>query len=144
MSIGVWQIIIIAVIVLGAVGIPAYAIATDSSDRSMQRRGWWLWTGIFVAFAAMISLFGYLASEALTWVTVGLSLIFALILPWFMAQRFLWRVRDAGWDPKLAYLYIFPLINLIPWLLLLFLPTAGAQQEKIIYQRGGHPPSPTQ
>ncbi len=131
MSIGVWQIIIIiAVIVVGLVGIPAYAIATDSSGRSMQRQGWWLWTGIFVAFAAMILLFYHFASEALTWVTVGLFLIFVLILPWFMAPRFLWRVRDAGWDPKLAYFYIFPLINFIPWLFLLFLPTASAAQEK--------------
>jgi hypothetical protein len=82
----------------------------------------------------MISLFDHLASAALAWITVGLSLIFALILPWFMAQRFLWRVRDVGWDPRLAYLFIFPLFNLIPWLLLLFLPTAGAEQEKIIYE----------
>ena len=134
MSIGIWQIIIIAVIVLGAVGIPAYAIATDSSGRSMRRSGWWLWTGIFVAFAAMISLFNHLASDALTWVSVGLSLIFALILPWFMAQRFLWRVHDVGWNPQLAYLFIFPLINLIPWLLLLFIPTARAQREKISNQ----------
>ena len=95
----------------------------------MGRSGWWLWTGIFAAFAAMISLFDHLASEALTWITVGLSLIFALILPWFMAQRFLWRVRDAGWNPVLAYLYIFPLFNLIPCLLLLFLPTSSAAQE---------------
>ena len=131
MSIGVWQIIIIAVIVLGAVGIPAYAIATDRSDRSLRRQGWWLWTGIFVAFVVMILLIEGLASEALEWVSVGLALIFVLILPWFMAQRFLWRVRDAGWDLKLAYLYIFPLINLIPWLLLLFLPTASAPREKI-------------
>ena len=134
MPIGIWQFIIVAVIVVGAVGIPAYAIATDSSGRSMRRRGWWLWTGIFVTFVGMISLFDHLASEALTWVTVGLALIFALILPWFIAQRFLWRVRDVGWDPRLAYLYIFPMVNLIPWLLLLFLPTAGAQREKIIYQ----------
>jgi uncharacterized membrane protein YhaH (DUF805 family) len=130
MSVGVWQIIIIAVIVLGAVGIPAFAIATDNSGRSIRRQGWWLWTGVFVAFVGMISLFDHLASEALTWVTVGLALIFALILPWFMAQRFLWRVRDAGWSPQFAYLFIFPVINLIPWLLLLFVPTASAPQEK--------------
>ena len=134
MSTGVWQIIIIAVIVLGAVGIPAFAVATDGSGRSMGRPGWWLWTGVFVAFAAMIWLFDRLASENLSWVSVGFSLIFVLILPWFMAQRFLWRVRDVGWDPRLAYLYIFPVINLIPWLFLLFLPTSGARREKIIVQ----------
>jgi hypothetical protein len=100
----------------------------------MGRPGWWLWTGVFVAFAAMIWIFDRLASENLSWVSVGFSLIFMLILPWFMAQRFLWRVRDVGWDPRLAYLYIFPVINLIPWLFLLFLPTAGARREKIIVE----------
>lgn len=134
MTAGLWQIIIIVVVVLGAVGIPAYAIATDGSGRSMGRPGWWLWTGIFVGFVGMISLFDHLVGEALTWITVGLALIFALILPWFMAQRFLWRVRDVGWDPRLGYLYIFPVINFIPWVLLLFLPSAGAQQEKILYE----------
>ena len=132
MSTGVWQLIIIAVIVLGAVGIPAFAIATDSSGRSMGRSGWWLWTGVFAAFVVMILVFDRLASDALSWITVGLSLIFVLILPWFMGQRFLWRVRDAGWDPKLAYIYIFPGVNLIPWLLLLYLPSANAPHEKII------------
>jgi hypothetical protein len=39
-----------------------------------------------------------------------------------------------GWDPRLAYLYIFPVINLIPWLFLLFLPTSGARYEKIIVE----------
>ena len=130
MPVGVWEIIIVAAIVLGAVGIPAFAIATDNSGRSLGRQGWWLWTGIFAAFMVMIPLFEHLVSETLKWIYVGYLMVFALILPWFMAQRFLWRVRDAGLDPKLAYVFIFPVINLIPWLLLLFLPTARAPQEK--------------
>ncbi len=132
MSIGIWQIIIIVVIVVGGVGVPAFAIATDSSGRSIPRSGWWLWTGVFASFAAVLWLLKDLADKSLTWIFVGFLLIFALILPWFMAQRFLWRVRDVGWDPRLAYLYIFPLTNLIPWAILLFLPTAGPGQEKIL------------
>jgi hypothetical protein len=130
MSAGIWQIIIIGVIVVGAVGIPAFAIATDSSGRTLGRQGWLLWTSIFAAFAVIIPLFEYLLSETLKWIYVGILMIFALILPWFMAQRFLWRVRDAGLDPKLAYVFIFPGLNLIPWLLLLFLPTTYVPQEK--------------
>ncbi len=129
MSTGIWQIIIIGVIVIGAVGLPAFAIATDASNRSMPRRGWWLWNGIFVGFIAMIWLLKSFTSEELEWIHVGFALIFVLILPWFMAQRFLWRVRDSGLDPKLAYIFIFPPINLIPWVLMLFIPTAKAPED---------------
>ena len=131
--------LILVLLLAVAVGIilPALAIASDRSDRSMPRTGWWQWTGIFLAFVivmsvleVMMSLLEQQARQAAQWTLWGVIAIFLLILPWVMARRFLWRVRDAGWNPKLAYLCILPLINLIPWLLLLFLPTASAPQEK--------------
>ena len=133
MSIGGWQIVILAVIFLGVVCIPAVAIATDKSDQSMQRQGWWVWTGICAAFVFVIvrSLLEQQAGPVAQWVFWGLTVIFVLVLPGLLARPFLWRVRDAGWNPKLAYLFIVPVIMFIPWFLLLFLPTRERAQEKV-------------
>lgn len=137
MSIGVWQLILIALILAIVVGIPAHAIATDRTDRSIQRNVWWQWTGIYVGFLIVVWLLEQLADKAVkspgqtvvAWTYWAVLMVMSFILPWLMARRFLWRVRDAGWKPKLAYLFILPLINFIPWLLLLFLPTASTPQE---------------
>ena len=117
-----------AVIILG---IPALAIASDESNRSMGRLGWCLWPVFYVLICVGI----FVPSNVLPWLIVSVNLwlylfVLYLIYSWLMAQRFLWRARDAGWNTKLAYLYILPLVNFIPILLLLFWPTVSEPREK--------------
>jgi hypothetical protein len=57
-----------------------------------------------------------------------LQISFLSVYP-LMGLVFLWRIRDAGRNSKLAYLYVVPVVNLVPFIWLLFLPTAIAQEE---------------
>ena len=126
---------IIAVII----GIPVLAIATDRSDRSMPRKGWWQWVGAYAAFFVvflLVNLRTYWRIEPISLEEVfertvwGMRAIIFFIVPWFMARRCLWRVRDAGWNTKVAYLFAVPFINFILWLPLLFVPTSTSRQEE--------------
>lgn len=117
----IWHWVVFFVVVFLMFGLPALAIAKESSELLTSRREFLLWIaaalGVPLIIGTAVVLLG---GDEKTANGIGMLFVFLIIYPLF--QRYVRRARDAGMGKLIAYLSIIPGVILATTVILLLKP----------------------
>ena len=121
MTFGIWQLIIMLIIVIG---VPVAAMATERSGKKQTRRVLARWIGILILYAIITDVILRLAGGIAPILSIILLIVGLGVTAGFY-RAIVRRCNDAGIGKWLAYVAIIPIIVVGVVIFLLFKPSVS-------------------